>query len=176
MDFPHFKSGKYWIDPNGGSKADAVLAYCDFKTNFSCIYPVNTKLKPTVDLSVNQKHYFLDDEIEYNSNSIQMNFLRVFSRRGYQNVTYHCRNSHAWRSRDSIKLVGSNEVEYHKRSPTSIRPTVALNDCNMKDGKWHKTVLEMTSKHGIPIVDVGVYDIKSKDQEFELEFGPACFA
>lgn len=32
-------SGYYWIDPNLGCSADAVLVYCDFSSNETCLFP-----------------------------------------------------------------------------------------------------------------------------------------
>ena len=31
--------GEYWVDPNGGCKDDAILVYCDFEHNATCINP-----------------------------------------------------------------------------------------------------------------------------------------
>lgn len=35
----NYKTGQYWIDPNGGEVKDAILVYCDMATGGSCIYP-----------------------------------------------------------------------------------------------------------------------------------------
>ena len=37
-------AGLYWIDPNGGSKKDAVHVHCDFKNNYSCVKPVHIQV------------------------------------------------------------------------------------------------------------------------------------
>ena len=37
-------SGHYWIDPNEGAPDDAVLVFCDFDNEASCIYPKTAKV------------------------------------------------------------------------------------------------------------------------------------
>lgn len=183
LDYPNYKNGKYWIDPNGGSKLDAVYVHCDFKTKFTCIKPVHSMINPRKNISTNSEYLYVTDsdemeeEIEYTANSIQMNFLKLYSKVGYQSITYHCRNSQAWNDKHSIKLVGPNEVEYSMvMKSKNLRPTVTLNECNTMDGEWHKSVLEVRNKHRLPVVDVAVFDVKKKHQAFQLEFGPVCFA
>ena len=36
--------GDYWIDPNGGARDDAVLAFCHFESQSSCVKPKNLKV------------------------------------------------------------------------------------------------------------------------------------
>lgn len=43
-------SGNYWIDPNGGIPNDAFEVYCDFTTNYTCIYPNQHKVRGTLSL------------------------------------------------------------------------------------------------------------------------------
>lgn len=86
----------------------------------------------------------------------------------------------AWEEgQHSIKLMGSNEMEYHTTSKISLRPKVLVNDCvdSDKSDKWGKTVLEIDTreKSRLPIVDVAAYDIGGQGQDFKLEIGPACF-
>lgn len=37
-------SGLYWIDPNLGCSSDAILVYCNFTSNETCIYPNSTQV------------------------------------------------------------------------------------------------------------------------------------
>ena len=36
--------GNYWIDPNGGVRNDAVLAYCHLESQSSCVLPKNVEV------------------------------------------------------------------------------------------------------------------------------------
>lgn len=36
-------SGHYWIDPNLGCSTDAILVYCNFTSNETCLYPAQTR-------------------------------------------------------------------------------------------------------------------------------------
>ena len=37
-------NGFYWIDPNLGCSSDAILVYCDFTSNETCIYPNSSQV------------------------------------------------------------------------------------------------------------------------------------
>ena len=37
-------SGFYWIDPNLGCSLDAILVYCDFTSNETCVHPNSTQV------------------------------------------------------------------------------------------------------------------------------------
>jgi len=182
LDYPHYKTGMYWIDPNGGAKEDAVLALCDFKKHTTCIKPSKTTLIPKLDPNNHEKYRYvtesddMGEEIEYTANPIQMNFLRLYSTRGHQNITYHCLKSVAFNQKDSIKLKSVNEMDYNMKSKLSLRPKILQNTCNGEDSYWRKTVLELQNKKVLPIVDVAVFDVHKRDQKFKLEIGPVCFA
>lgn len=119
-------------------------------------------------------------QVEYDAHYTQLNFLRTLSNYANQNITYACRNSKAWEDgQHSIKLMGSNEMEYHATSKISLRPKVVTNECtgSNRSDKWGKTVLEIDTreKTRLPIVDVSAYDVGGHGQDFKLEIGPACF-
>ena len=72
-------------------------------------------------------------QVEYDAHYTQINFLRTLSNYANQNVTYSCRNSKAWKDGEhSIKLMGSNEMEYHATSKISLRPKVITNECTVR--------------------------------------------
>ena len=61
----------------------------------------------------------------------------MFSAKGWQNITYHCRNSAAWNNENnsktnSIKLRGDNGMEYHALSAKKFRPIVIKDECNVR--------------------------------------------
>lgn len=191
LDHKSYKNGMFWIDPNGGTIKDAIWVFCDKGKNSSCVYPKNSKIS---DLTIKAQFQDKEDKwlsqafkeseetelIEYDAHYTQLNFLKTFSNYANQNITYACRNSMAWEDgRYSIKLKGSNEMEYHATSKTSLRPKVLSNGCMQSDstGKWEKTVLEIDTRerNRLPIMDVSAYDIGGKEQDFKLEIGPACF-
>ena len=37
-------SGFYWIDPNLGCSSDAIMVYCNFTSNETCIHPNSTQV------------------------------------------------------------------------------------------------------------------------------------
>ncbi|EDO49401.1 predicted protein, partial [Nematostella vectensis] len=183
---PEAESGQYWIDPNGGITEDSILVYCDFALNASCITP-NQFMKWYS--GRDGYKWFAQDlhgsqQFHYTSDPSQLLFLRLLSDRASQKITYHCRNSVAWydsRSRDfdkSIKLKSGNGIELYAASSNKYKPTIIKDDCGVKDGKWRKTVLEVNteSTHRLPIVDIAVFDIGDRDEEFGLQIGSVCFS
>jgi hypothetical protein len=75
-------------------------------------------------------------QIQYSVDGNQIRFLQMFSAKGWQNITYHCRNSVAWNDENnsktnSIKLRGDNGMEYHALSAKKFRPKVIKDDCNV---------------------------------------------
>lgn len=60
----------------------------------------------------------------------------MFSTVGWQDITYHCRNSIAWsdehnNTANSIKLRGDNGMQYHANSARKFRPEVIKDECSV---------------------------------------------
>ena len=100
-----------------------------------------------------------------------------------QNITYHCKNSHA--HKDSFgnttpyfKILSEDDLEIHAESHIKNRLNVLKDECHKKDNLWHKTVFEfrtsVTSR--LPIADLAVYDVADPNEEFGIELGPICFS
>ena len=75
-------------------------------------------------------------QVKYMVDGSQIRFLQMFSAKGWQNITYHCRNSAAWNNENndktnSIKLRGDNGMEYHSLSAKKFRPIVVKDECNV---------------------------------------------
>ncbi|CAB4000172.1 collagen alpha-1(I) chain-like, partial [Paramuricea clavata] len=188
-NYPTLKSGNYWIDPNGGIRNDAVLAFCHLESQSSCVFPKNLKIEKKSWYEGKNRYIWFaeelkdDDKVKYIVDGSQIRFLQMFSAKGWQNITYHCRNSVAWNDENnsktnSIKLRGDNGMEYHALSAKKFRPTVIKDECNKKDGKWHETTVHVFTQNTarLPIRDVAVYDVGRKGQQFGVEFGAVCFA
>lgn len=69
--------------------------------------------------------------------SVQMTFLRLLSKEGYQNFTYTCMNSAAGFSDEldsnemAIKFLGENEIEISHDS-TPVKPSVLFDGCQVR--------------------------------------------
>jgi len=189
MCLPDVTSGYYWIDPNLGVGNDAFEVYCNFTSGETCIEPktLMQQKKKWVNAEKDGFKWMIDDlireKIEYITDETQMRHLRLNSLSVRQNVTYHCKNSHAFKTADGgsksyLKLMSSDNVEMHKDSHIKNRPKVLQDGCHVKDGKWHKTVLEVTSDimSRLPISDVAVFDVADPGEEFGVELGPVCFS
>lgn len=84
--------------------------------------------------------------MKYLVDGSQIRFLQILSAKGWQNITYHCRNSAAWTNEhnnkdNSIKLRGDNGMEYHALSAKKFRPVVIKDECNVRISKYNAHVL-----------------------------------
>lgn len=194
--YPDLPSGLYWIDPNEGSKSDAIQVWCNMETGESCINADNPSiarknwwLKPSgskkhvwfgVTMSPDAQFTYGDDS---HSTEIQLTFLRLFSTEASQKITYHCKNSVAYQNgaagnlQQALLLQGSNEMEIRAEGNSKLAYSVLEDGCTMHTGQWGKTVIEYrtpkTSR--LPIVDIAPKDVGGPDQEFGVDIGPVCF-
>jgi len=190
MCFPESKNGEYWLDPNGGAKKDAFKVYCDFTKN-----PVETCVKPTTifqglewNKKVNTEFNWIGQDLEAESGEVmyeprptQWNSLRLDHAHARQNVTYNCKNSHAYRTANGgkntfIKFLASDSQEltaFGKRD----KMVVLKDDCHMKDDVWRKTVFEIDTSlmDKLPIRDIAVSGADAKDEFYSVEMGSVCF-
>ena len=98
------------------SMTSSILVCKEISSTFSCCVILNIS----------------SFQIEYDAHYTQLNFLKTLSNYANQNVTYACRKSKAWEDgQHSIKLMGSNEMQYHATSKISLRPNVITNECTV---------------------------------------------
>lgn len=191
MCFPDSKTGNYWIDPNGGSKSDSFIAFCNFTlTSETCVYPTTTMIEKSkyVTEGVDGFRWFVEDisetdMISYKADATQFKNLRLSSDNVRQNVTYHCKNSYADKDEGGkpmtyFKLMTNTDEEVSTMASRRNRLDVISDDCYIKDGSWRKTVFEFSTRQTskLPLIDVAVFDVADKDEEFGLEIGPVCFS
>lgn len=64
-----------------------------------------------------------------------------------------------------------------KKRNKSFNVSISLFLFQMKDNKWHKTVLEFKTKkvERLPIVDISPTSMED-NVNFKIELGPICFA
>jgi len=190
MSNKKLKSGEYWVDPNGGAADDAILVFCDFENNSTCINPVQREIE-TKQWYTGEKQYkwigelvLQESAISYNADTTQITFLKMLSKNATQTITYHCRNSAAWYNTKTKSTDGSMKLRDDKgdeitSESVKVKPSVLLDGCKEKDNKLHKTIIQLSStthRNRLPIQDVAMMDIGSSGQEFGIEIGRACFA
>uniref|UniRef100_A0A4W3J7G7 Fibrillar collagen NC1 domain-containing protein n=1 Tax=Callorhinchus milii TaxID=7868 RepID=A0A4W3J7G7_CALMI len=198
---PDFKSGDYWIDPNQGSKVDAIKVHCNMETGETCMYPnpVNVPRKSwwTNKGSREMKHVWFGESMDggfhfgygdYNLGQdlaeVQLGFLRMLSTKASQNITYHCKNSIAYLDdetgnvKKAVRLMSWADVELKAEGSRKYIYSVLEDGCTKHTGEWGKTVFEYKTRKTIrlPIVDIAPMDIGAEDQEFGIDIGPVCFS
>lgn len=187
--FTELKSGEYWVDPNLGCVADAFKVYCNFTSGETCLYPKKTMYEKKKWVRSGQDGFrwmmeeLVKEKVDYVADVVQMRHLRMNSQRVRQNITYHCRNSHAFKNANGkeetfVKFMNDDSVEMHRGAHAKNRPKVISDGCNVKDGKWHKTVFEVetTATSKLPVSDIAVFDVADDNEEFGIELGPVCFS
>lgn len=198
--YPQKQSGEYWIDPNQGSTKDAIKVFCNMESGETCVAanPANiprkawwTKSTPTVnkpvwfgDMNSGTRLRYGNSEEQPNAVAVQLKLLQLLSKESHQNITYHCRNSVAYKDdksntlKKALVLKGSNGQELRAQGPNRLRYTVIEDGCSKSNGAWGKTVIEYRTQTAarLPIVDLAPMDVGKADQEFGLEIGPVCFS
>lgn len=181
MANPELKNGEYWVDPNEGSAEDAILVYCKFDTEETCVNSASNVFKGqrwTKNTSPGQ--YFMEElnngkEFFYKTDSQQLRFLQLLSSGARQTITYSCLNSSPFGSR--LTSINGDDldtsVNRHKRT-TFID---VVDDCS-KDNQWHEAVFHVrTNKTDVlPVVDMLLFDVGMENQQFGVEVGMACFS
>lgn len=189
---PDAEDGYYWVDPNAGVKLDAIRVYCDFRSKkiYTCVLPaMNITDEHTAPGSTQSPLWYAsqhlqDGEIPYQSKVVQIKFLQSLHDKAEQEITFHCKNSVAYRDAQSkskdraILLTTFNGDWLGANNKKKFRYKVTEDGCQVKDGSWGKTVFEVKTKktNRLPIVDVGIADIGQQDQAFRVEVGRVCFS
>lgn len=198
--YPQKQSGEYWIDPNQGSIKDAIRVFCNMDSGETCISanPANipskawwTKSTPTAnkpvwfgaDINSGSKFQYGNEGDRPNAVAVQLKLLQLLSRESHQNITYHCRNSVAYKDqkgnlKKALVLRGANGQDLRAQGNTRLRYTVIEDGCSKSNGVWGKTVMEYRTQTParLPVVDLAPMDIGKANQEFGLDIGPVCFS
>lgn len=111
-----------------------------------------------------------------------MTFIRLLSKEASQTITYHCKNSVAFKDKTgnlkkALILKASNDLELKADGNNRFRYTVLEDTCSQANGNWGKAVFEYRTQKTarLPIVDVAPVDIGGANQEFGIDIGPVCF-
>ncbi|KPP63570.1 hypothetical protein Z043_118163 [Scleropages formosus] len=198
--YPLKKSGEYWIDPNQGSAEDAIKVFCNMDTGETCISANPTSIprktwwsssspvgnKPIwfgLNMNGGTQFTYGNKEQAPNSVTVQMTFVRLLSKEASQTITFHCKNSVAYKDENAgnlkkaIILKAANDLELKAEGNSRFRYTVTEDGCSQATGTWGKTVFEYRTQKTarLPIVDIAPMDIGQADQEFGMDIGPVCF-
>lgn len=113
-----------------------------------------------------------------------MRFLSLLSKEAAQTVTYHCKNSVAYKDeknsnlKKALVLKSSDGQDITAYSNNRLKYTVSEDGCSKPNGEWGKTVFEFRTQKPsrLPIVDLAPVDVGGKDQEFGIDIGHVCFS
>ncbi|CAM9299086.1 unnamed protein product [Lampetra planeri] len=187
--------------PNQGSTKDAIKVFCNMESGETCVAanPASvsrktwwTKSVPTAnkpvwfgaDINGGTKFLYGNKDEQPNAVAVQLKLLQLLSKESHQNITYHCRNSVAYKDgkstnlKKALVLRGANGQELRAQGNARLRYAVIQDGCAKAKGDWSKTVIEYRTQTParLPIVDVAPMDIGKANQEFGLDIGPVCFS
>lgn len=185
---PEFKSGTYWVDPDGGSIANAIQAYCRKEMKSTCINAKTSEFatKSYVTQQLDNQPFVAKHMgtafFEYQAESSQLNFLRIHSERAKQTLTYRCINSVAvedayGRKNKSVILYTAGDKEY-TATDSRFQYSVLQDDCKYAKSSEAQTVIEIDTKTAthLPIIDIAPGDIGTTHKEFGVQLGEVCFS
>merc|ERR1711971_1153651 len=132
-----------------GDHSDKFIVDCNFDANKieTCIRPKQTTFTSKMD-TVDAWKYLIadlatDSKIEYDADSIAMRYMRLNSMSVRQNITYKCRNQHAYLDSNNkqgsyvmVKTADGAEVGTTKNSGKVVLDVIK-DECSQLDGKWH---------------------------------------
>ncbi|KAI8128640.1 Collagen alpha-1(II) chain [Lucilia cuprina] len=130
-------------------------------------------------------------KIHYKTDSYQMGFLQLMSAKASQQITFHCKNTVAYKDekKDTLRfkwielLITGMTPELTPTGPNVLRYEADEDGLQSKflilkrSNSWDKSILTYTTDKSqrLPIVDIAVRDIGNANQEFRIELGAACF-
>ncbi|XP_072227829.1 collagen alpha-1(II) chain-like [Leuresthes tenuis] len=182
LSHPEYGSGMYYIDPNQGSSADALLAYCSFSSSSkqTCLHPQDSQLpmKAWMEESSEEGSFQWlsrqDQGFQFHypgSNVVQMRFLRLHSTTAVQRVTYSCHPGHRLGQMDrEVKFL----TDTRKQSYLGM-----LQDCMAGEetaSSSRESVFEFEDLQLLPLRDVALMGGGNFTHQFGFTVGPVCFS
>ncbi|XP_034047688.1 collagen alpha-2(V) chain [Thalassophryne amazonica] len=179
---PEYSSGMYYLDPNQGSPADALMAYCSFSamSTQTCLHPQDSQLPVRAwmdEVSTEGSYQWLSKlqqgfQFYYpGANVVQMRFLRLHSNTAVQKVTYSCHPGHR---------LGQNDREVRFLTDTRKQSYLgALNDCVPADeavSAPRESGFEFEDLQLLPLRDVALMGGRNFSHQFGFTVGPVCFS
>ncbi|KAM7393226.1 hypothetical protein PAMA_008056 [Pampus argenteus] len=179
---PEYSSGMYYIDPNQGSPADALLAYCSFSSTSkqTCLHPRDSQLpiKAWMEEITDEGSFQWLSRLEQGfqfyyigATVVQMRFLRLHSSTAVQKVTYSCQPGHTLGQEDKdIKFL----TDTRKQSYLG-----ALKDCVPGEetvSAPRESVFEFEDLQLLPLRDVALMGGGNFTHQFGFLVGPVCFS
>ncbi|PWA26936.1 hypothetical protein CCH79_00000656 [Gambusia affinis] len=168
---PEFSSGMYYIDPNQGSSADALLAYCSFTSSSkqTCLHPELPQLpmKAWMDESAEDGSFYWLSRLDQGESVVQMRFLRLHSVSASQTVTYSCHPG---------SRLGPTDTEVKFLTDTRMQSYLGeLNHCVPVEeavSSSGESVLEFEDLQLLPLRDVAVMNSGNFTHQFSFTVGP----
>merc|ERR1711915_890608 len=103
--------------------SDAIHVWCNMDKKQTCIFASPDKTEKKNWYRGQRKHQWFSEQIKggfpfsFKTELVQLTFLKLLSKHGSQNITYHCKNSIAYydaRERTynkAVKILTSNDLE-----------------------------------------------------------------
>jgi hypothetical protein len=179
-DYPHAKSGSYYIDPNGGSIGDEFQVMCDFEddTCVTCIDPSEMLPVPMqrFDIGGLQFRHIVNltgKPFLYNINPVQLKLLQISSLFAEQRVTIHCKALKLSASFSGYKKGTVFTSDKHSQNPKLIN-----DGCSMALSERSSSTYDFKTNRPaqLPVVDVGLWLTGQQNEAVGIELGPVCYS
>ncbi|XP_053466480.1 collagen alpha-1(II) chain-like [Ictalurus furcatus] len=179
---PNYTNGMYYIDPNQGNPADALLVYCSFNLGGqTCLSPLRSQVPVKAWLKDSQEDSFTwlsrteqGFQFEYTETSVvQMRFLRLNSKQVTQNITFSC-------GQGSRQGSGEREIKFLADSRRqsflgTLRDCVSMEEL---DTRPQESVFQFETEdlELLPIRDLALFGHSDLAEDFGFTIGPVCFS
>ncbi|EGD78879.1 hypothetical protein PTSG_11789 [Salpingoeca rosetta] len=189
--------GPYWIDPNGGSIADAFQAFCNMTAGGETVIApaANVTFMDYRDGSVPEERAwfaspsFGGSRFTYEIADDQLNALIQHSTSARQTATFSCRGVVIWKTPGGsidpnfaawFRAFQDTDDSLIWKPYSSVfpAPQVPLDDCSLNSGSSRLTTMfefETNSPQFLPIVDISLTD-DGASEYWGLDYGPVSFS
>uniref|UniRef100_A0A671S4T4 Fibrillar collagen NC1 domain-containing protein n=2 Tax=Sinocyclocheilus anshuiensis TaxID=1608454 RepID=A0A671S4T4_9TELE len=182
LSHPNLSSGMYYIDPNQGSPADALLVYCNFSAGGqTCLPPLQPQIPMKSWLKDTMPDSFtwlsaIDGGFQFDymeTGVVQMRFLRLNSKFVKQNITFSCQpNSHQGSNERDIKFLADSRRQSFLGTLLDCEP-VGSPDTGPRESVFQ---FETEDLELLPVRDLALFGHSDTTEQFEFTVGQVCFS
>jgi hypothetical protein len=179
------RDGKYWIDPDGGSSANAFEVYCDMSGGGWTEVPYASDLEKEKHLPTGADRWrWLPNNFSLALTDTQINAIRVHSTEAKQTYVGHCngvllyyyngRNNYNWAA--AFRFHNGQETPRGQQNYTGTNIVVAQDGCRTNTNTSKDTIFNINDIR-LPIINIETNDQGGSSEIFwsPLTDNPAWF-
>jgi hypothetical protein len=178
------RDGVYWINPNGGTTADAFEVYCDMTGGGWTRIDYANDLLDTKRFASNDAWRWVTTNFSLTLTDTQINDIRAVSNEGKQTyvsqcdgvITYYYNAGGSYNYAFGFRFQAGFETAFGQQNYTGININVIQDGCNINRSYSLDTIFEINDLR-VPVINVYSYDTGGGTETFgsPLTNNPAWF-